>query len=185
MSKARIDLLRWLGLMWLSLWFVPSQADLPALTHELTAIAESTPAPKLRLLSMDDEMIDIGSLKGKVVVVNFWATWCPPCRQEMPSLEALYQETKARGVVVLAINIGEDFDTVLPFLDSLEPPPSFPILLDSDSSTLSDWRVRGLPTTFVVAPDGNLAFEAVGGREFSHPDLIKQLLSLLGPVNRP
>ncbi|MEW8507806.1 MAG: TlpA disulfide reductase family protein [Candidatus Thiodiazotropha sp.] len=171
--------MRWLGLFWLSLWLVPSQADLPPLTHNLTAVAEPSPAPALRLLSMDDEMVDIESLKGKVVVVNFWATWCPPCRREMPSLEVLYQETKAQGVVVLAVNIGEDFDTVFPFLGSVEPSPNFPILLDRDSSSLSDWKVRGLPTTFVVAPDGKLAYQAVGGREFNHPALIKQLLSLM------
>ncbi|MES9895613.1 MAG: TlpA family protein disulfide reductase, partial [Candidatus Thiodiazotropha endolucinida] len=64
------------------------------------------------------------------------------------------------------------------FLGRVEPSPSFPILLDSDSSSPSAWKVRGLPTTFVVAPDGTLAFQAVGGREFSHPDLIKQLMSL-------
>ncbi|MEW8586141.1 MAG: TlpA disulfide reductase family protein [Candidatus Thiodiazotropha sp.] len=179
MSDVRTESMRWLVVLWLSLWLAPSQADLPPLTHNLTAIAEASPAPELRLLSMDDEMIDIDSLKGKVVVVNFWATWCPPCIREMPSLEALHQETKARGVVVLAVNIGEDIDTIFPFLGSVEPSPSFPILLDSDSSSLSRWKVRGLPTTFVVAPDGSLAYQAVGGREFSHPDLIEQLLHLM------
>ncbi|MBT3040830.1 MAG: TlpA disulfide reductase family protein [Candidatus Thiodiazotropha endolucinida] len=171
------DYIKWLGL-WLCLWLVPAQAELPPLTHNLIPVSESRSAPDLRLPDMDDEIVDIRSLKGKVVVVNFWATWCPPCRREMPSLEQLYQATKERGVVVLAVNIGEDVDAIFPFLGRVEPSPSFPILLDSDSSSPSAWKVRGLPTTFVVAPDGTLAFQAVGGREFSHPDLIKQLMSL-------
>ncbi|MES9946915.1 MAG: TlpA disulfide reductase family protein [Candidatus Thiodiazotropha sp.] len=173
----RADSIKWAGL-WLSLWLIPAQAELPPLTHNLIPITESLSAPELRLPDMDDEVIDIGSLRGKVVVVNFWATWCPPCRREMPSLEQLHQATKEQGVVVLAVNIGEDIDSIFPFLGRVEPSPSFPILLDSDSSSLSAWEVRGLPTTYVVAPDGKLAFRAVGGREFSHPDLIEQLMSL-------
>jgi thiol-disulfide isomerase/thioredoxin len=169
--------LKWL-LLWFCLWLLPAQAELPALPHDLTPISEPKTAPALRLPNMDNETIDISALEGKVVVVNFWATWCPPCTREMPSLEQLYQATRDRGVVVLAVNVGEDVDTVFPYLDSVELTPTFPILIDSDSSSLSDWKLRGLPTTFVVAPDGKLAFQAVGGREFNHPKLIEQLMSL-------
>ncbi|MEN8166143.1 MAG: TlpA disulfide reductase family protein, partial [Pseudomonadota bacterium] len=135
-------------------------------------------APPLRLPSLDDEMIDLKQLAGKVVVVNFWATWCPPCRREMPSLERLYQIAGDQGVRVLAVNIGEDIDTVFPFLGSIEPSPSFPLLFDKAARSLSQWKVKGLPTTYVVGPDGNLAYRAVGGREFDHPDVVKQLLDL-------
>jgi thiol-disulfide isomerase/thioredoxin len=130
------------------------------------------------LPNLDDEIIDLKQLVGKVVVVNFWATWCPPCRREMPSLERLYQITGDAGVMVLAVNIGEDIDTVFPFLGSIEPSPSFPLLFDKAARSLSQWKVKGLPTTYVVGPDGNLAYRAVGGREFDHPDVLKQLLDL-------
>ncbi|MCU7830752.1 MAG: TlpA family protein disulfide reductase [Candidatus Thiodiazotropha sp. (ex Myrtea sp. 'scaly one' KF741663)] len=164
----------------LTAWLVfPVLADLPPLTHGLTPIAEPADSPTLRLTSMDDEIVDLASLRGQVVVVNFWATWCPPCRREMPSLEHLYQQVGDKGVTVLAVNVGEDEDTVFPFLGTVEPSPTFPILFDTDSSVLTQWRVRGLPTTFVVGPNGKLAYQAVGGREFNHPDLIDQLLQLL------
>ncbi|MCU7914530.1 MAG: TlpA family protein disulfide reductase [Candidatus Thiodiazotropha sp. (ex Gloverina cf. vestifex)] len=164
----------------LTAWLVfPVLADLPPLTHGLAPIAEPVDAPMLRLTSMDDEIVDLASLRGQVVVVNFWATWCPPCRREMPSLEHLYQQAGEKGVTVLAVNVGEDEDTVFPFLGTVDPSPTFPILFDTDSSVLTQWRVRGLPTTFVVGPNGKLAYQAVGGREFNHPDLIDQLLQLL------
>ncbi|PUB79471.1 MAG: hypothetical protein DBP01_18085 [gamma proteobacterium symbiont of Ctena orbiculata] len=85
--------------IWLCLGLAPAQAELPPLTHDLIPVSESRSAPDLRLPDMDDEIVDIRSLKGKVVVVNFWATWCPPCRREMPSLEQLYQATKESCVI--------------------------------------------------------------------------------------
>ena len=113
-----------------------------------------------------------------MVVVNFWATWCPPCRREMPSLERLDRATADEEVVVLAVNVGEDRDAVAAFVATLDPPPGFPILLDEHLVTSGPWRVQGLPTTVVVAPDGRIAYRAIGGREFDHPDLVRVLLEL-------
>ena len=160
-------------------WTLAAVAGPPPLTHGLTPLQEPREAPSLRLPDMDDEVVDIRDLRGKVVVVNFWATWCPPCRREMPSLERLHQAAGDKGVVVLAVNVAEDFDTVFPFFGTIDPSPTFPVLFDTDSSSLTEWRVKGLPTTFVVGPDGRLAYKAVGGREFNHPDLVRQLLDLL------
>jgi len=153
-------------------------AELPPLTHGLTPINKQQAAPELKLLDMDDEEVSLSDLRGKVVVVNFWETWCPPCRREMPSLERLYQQAKEQGVTVLAVNVAEDLETVFSFMGTIEPQPNFPMLFDKDASTLDAWEVKGLPTTYVVSPDGQLAYRAVGGREFDHPDLIKQLLEL-------
>lgn len=152
-------------------------AETPPLTHQLTPV-DAVDAPALNLQDMDEEPFDLETLRGKVVVVNFWATWCPPCVREMPSLERLKQAVGEKGVEVVAVNVGEDFDTIFSFLGSLDPEPTFPLLLDEETSTLSDWKVRGLPTTMVVGPDGKLAFRAIGGREFDHPELIRQLLEL-------
>lgn len=151
--------------------------DLPPLTHALTPISQPYPAPSLKLADLDGKTHDLTTLKGKVVVVNFWATWCPPCRREMPSLERLRQRLGAQGLEVVAVDVGEDADTVFSFTGQLDPAPGFPLLLDKDSSAMQRWKVRGLPTTFVVDGAGRVIYRAVGGREFDHDAIVKQLVS--------
>lgn len=157
---------------------VSHAAGLPPLTHNLTTINPPLQAPKLHLTNMDEEIVDLKKLKGKVVVINFWATWCPPCRREMGSLERLYQATKNKNVVVLAINVGEDIDTVFPFMGVISPSPNFPILFDSDAAAMKEWKVRGLPTTYIINPAGKISYKAIGGREFDHPDIINAVIKL-------
>lgn len=151
---------------------------LPPLTHNLTPVKSSIKAPALRFKNLDDEIVDIKDLKGKVVVVNFWATWCPPCRREMGSLEKLYQATKDKNVEVLAVNIGEDIETVFSFQGTVDPIPNFQMLFDYDAVSMKNWNVKGLPTTYIVRPDGSIAYKAVGGREFDHPDILQQVIKL-------
>ena len=152
---------------------------LPPLTHGLTPVDGGAVAPPLRFRNLDDEWIDIGDFHGKVVIVNFWATWCPPCRREMGSLEKLYQAAGEQKVEVLAVNVGEDSDTVFSFLGTIEPYPNFQMLFDTDAESLDAWEVKGLPTTFVVGPKGRIAYRAVGGREFDHPEIVKKILALI------
>lgn len=151
---------------------------LPPLTHELTAIHKNLTAPNLRLQNMDEESVDIKDFKGKVVIVNFWATWCPPCRREMGSLERLYQATKDKNVEVLAVNIGEDMETVFSFMGTIEPLPNFQIVFDPDAVSMDSWKVRGLPTTYIINPDGIISYRAIGGREFDHPDILEKVFAL-------
>jgi len=158
--------------------FAQAADGLPELTHQLTPIAKTVSAPAMRLNNMDEELVDLQALKGKVVVVNFWASWCPPCRREMGSLEKLYQATKDKGVEVLAVNIGEDLDTVFSFTGTIAPQPTFPILFDTEAMMLPEWKVKGLPTTYIVRADGTLAYRAIGGREFDHPEIVKKIIEL-------
>ncbi len=153
-------------------------AELPELTHGLSAIKAKPLAPSLKFTNLDEDIVDIQLLKGKVIVVNFWATWCPPCRREMSSLEHLYLATKDHGVEILAVNIGEDIDTVFSFLGEVEPTPTYPILFDYDAKSMGDWAVKGLPTTYVVNKQGQLVYRAIVGREFDHPDIIRKVLEL-------
>ena len=151
---------------------------LPPLTHSLTPLATEVESPPLRFQNLDEEEIDLKDFKDKVVVVNFWATWCPPCRREMGSLEKLYQATRDRNIEVLAVNIGEDIDTVFSFLGTVEPFPNFPILFDYEATSMEMWNVKGLPTTYIINPGGKVAYIAVGGREFDHPDILREITAL-------
>lgn len=153
-------------------------ADPPPLTHQFTEITPRLPMADLKLYDMDEEIFDIKTMKGKVLIVNFWATWCPPCRREMTSLEKLYLATKDNHVVVVAVNMGEDIETVFSFINSIEPSPSFPIVFDTDSSVMEQWKVVGLPTTYIVDKKGKVAYKAIGGREFDHPDILRKVSTL-------
>ena len=161
------------------------QAAEPApLTHGLTSINPVINSPALKLPNMDEEIIDIKALKGKVIVVNFWATWCPPCRREMTSLEKLHLATKDKNVQVLAVNIGEDIEAVFPFINSIDPVPSFPMLFDSNANSMKTWKIQGLPTTYIIDTQGNIAYKAIGGREFDHPDILNKVIGLSQHKNK-
>lgn len=136
-------------------------------------VSGNSVAPKLKLLDMDGKSVDLEQLKGKVVLVNFWATWCPPCRREMPSLQRLWKKLGASKLQIVAVNVGEDADTVLGFMGTLDESPTFPIVFDKDSATLRAWPVRGLPTTFLIDKKGRIAYRAIGGRHFDSPENIR------------
>jgi thiol-disulfide isomerase/thioredoxin len=153
-------------------------ADLPPLSHSLARQAPK-PAPALKLAGVDGTRHDLAGLRGKVVLVNFWATWCPPCRREMPSMERLRHALADEPFAVLAVNVGEDADTIEAFTSRLETALTFPILLDTRSRVMQSWKVAGLPTTFLVDKRGRIVASAVGGREFDHPEMIAAIHALL------
>lgn len=121
----------------------------------------------------------LGRFQGKLVVLNFWATWCVPCREELPALERLWRLRKDRGLAVIAVAIGEEPAAVRRFVDRLRPAPTFPIGLDRDKSVAKAWKVRGLPTTVLVGRDGRAAFAAAGAVAFDSPATL-ELLDRLG-----
>lgn len=142
----------------------------------LTPMEGRPEAPDFTLLDLDGETHHLADYRGKVVIVNFWATWCPPCRAEMPSMQRAWEKLRNQGVVMLGIDVGEDEETVFQFL--ADYPVEFPLLLDRDSRVVDAWGVRGLPTTFVVDPEGRLVYRAVGGREWDSPDLLEAIRDL-------
>jgi thiol-disulfide isomerase/thioredoxin len=150
---------------------------MPAQTmFELTARPQ---APDFFLEDMDGKKRRLSDLRGKVVLVNFWATWCPPCRREMPSIERLSHVIKRTDFEILAVNVAEDLDTVFSFTGTLEPIPTFPIVFDTDSSVLKAWPVMGLPTTFILDKQGRIIYRVVGGREFDDPAILAQIRGLI------
>lgn len=153
-------------------------ADLPPLSRSLAKQAPK-PAPALKLKDLDGAAHDLAQLKGRVVLINFWATWCPPCRREMPSMERLSQALQGEAFSVLAVDVGEDADAIDAFTGQLDTPPTFPVVLDTRGRAMQAWNVAGLPTTFLVDKQGRIVASAIGGREFDHPELIRAIRELL------
>ncbi|MDJ0806853.1 MAG: TlpA disulfide reductase family protein [Gammaproteobacteria bacterium] len=154
-------------------------AEQPPLSYSMTALPVPQAAADFTLADMDDETYTLSHYRGKVVMLNFWATWCPPCRREMPSLERLYNKLKDQGFVVIAVNQFEDPDLVFEFTGRLSLVPTFPILFDRDSRVAEKFEVKGLPTTYLLDKEGRIRYRAIGGREFDHIEIegmIKELL---------
>ena len=103
--------------------------------------------------------------RGQVVLINFWATWCEPCRDEMPSLERLRQSLAGRPFVILAVNLGEPPSRVRAFL--LKVPMRFPILLDGDMAAAKAWNARILPASFVIGAGGRIRYSIAGELDWS------------------
>ena len=148
-----------------------------ALDKGLTPLESPTPAPALRLQDLQGKTIDLAQYRGRVVLVNFWATWCPPCRKEFPSLGRVRKLFKPEDFEVLAVNVDEDRETALAFAGS----PGFPVLLDSNSKATMTWPIKGLPTSFLIDPQGWLAFSLAGEQEFDGPEVVAAIRGLLQP----
>lgn len=123
------------------------------------------PTPALDLPGFDGPGWKLSSLRGKVVVLNFWASWCEPCRAEMPSLELLAQRHEKDGLVVLAVNYRETDAAIRRFMDVL--PITLPIVRDSDGATSHAFGVRVFPTTVVVGRDGRALFSVIGEADWT------------------
>jgi len=147
-----------------------------AAKQTLPRVEKSFAAPDFTLESDDGKHYRLADYHGKVVMINFWATWCPPCRREMPSMERMWKKIKGKGIQVFAINVGEDADTIFEFRGSY--PVTFPILMDKDGRIVKQYPVTGLPTTYIIDPQGQVVYRAVGSREWDQAGLYEQLLKL-------
>ena len=119
----------------------------------------------------------LADYRGRVVLVNFWATWCEPCRDEMPAIEKLKERFAGRPFAVLAVNVDEPEARVRKFLSSM--PLSFTVLLDHERKLARSWNVRILPASYVLAPDGTVRFSAQGELDWSTPEIAERLAKLL------
>ncbi len=126
----------------LGLATLPSQAE------------DKIPAPDFTLKSHSGENIKLSELRGDVVMINFWASWCVPCLQEMPALEKIHQRYKDLGFTLLGVNVEQDISEAKAYLKKVNV--SFPILFDLNNQVSNEYEISGMPTTYLVDRDGNL-----------------------------
>jgi thiol-disulfide isomerase/thioredoxin len=138
--------------------------------------------PALKLPDLQGASVDLAAFRGKTVIVNFWATWCGPCREEMPSLAALAKRRGGGDIVVLAVDVGETRASVQRFL--ARNPVDLPILLDTDGYAALAWKVEIYPSSFVIAPDGRIRQFIAGALEWDDPAIVRQLPGAAAPTRQ-
>ncbi|MGZ8212441.1 MAG: TlpA family protein disulfide reductase [Burkholderiales bacterium] len=134
-------------------------------------------APSLVLKDAQGATHDLARQRGKVVLVNFWATWCEPCRHEMPSIQRLRDRLAGKPFVVYAVNVDEPDARVRRFL--AETRLDLPVLLDPNKKVTRGWSVRVLPTTFIIGPDGRTRYRLVGDLDWSHDSVVGIVTQLI------
>lgn len=137
-------------------------------------------APPLALQDLDGRVHRLEDYRGQVVLINFWATWCEPCREEMPSMNRLRASLAGRPFEVLAINLAESEPRIRRFLEQL--PLDFPVLMDRDSAAAKRWQARLLPVSFLIGPDGRIRYSAVGELNWMQESVRGAIVSLLPPA---
>lgn len=150
----------------------------PALGQELKPW-KAGPTPPLALSDLNGKPVKLADYRGKVVMVQFWATYCPPCIKEMPSMMRLEQKLAGKPFVILAVNMGETDKEVRDFLKKINV--DFSILMDSDGKALADWKVFVAPSTFLVDARGNIRYTLQGGAEWDAPEYVQKITEMLPP----
>ena len=135
------------------------------------------PPPALVLKDLEGRQHQLADYRGKVVLINFWATWCAPCRDEMPSIQELKNKLAGRPFVVLAVNLDEPESRIRSFLTKMKL--DFPILLDPDKKVARGWNARILPSSFIVGADGKVRYSLVGEINWANEHVVARISELL------
>jgi len=148
----------------------------PAAAQELKPWAGGA-TPPLELSDIQGVRHTLADYRGKVVLVNFWATWCVPCRDEMPSIERLRASLEGRPFAVLAVNLAEPESRIRTFLEKV--PVRFTVLIDRDTKTAKAWQARLLPATYIIGPDGAIRYRHLGELDWSKPEVRAAIMGLI------
>lgn len=152
----------------------------PELPVDLARVDGTPPVTDFELDTLDDRRRRLSQLKGRVVLVNFWATWCLPCREEMPSLKNAALAMDGKAFTVLAVNFRETDKQVARFVNELGFDSAFEVLLDRDGVVFEQiFDGRGLPTSFIIDKAGNIAYRAEGPRQFDSGPILKTIRKLI------
>jgi len=140
---------------------------------------ETLPSIEFELTNLEGISEKLSDYKGKVVFLNFWATWCGPCRSEMPAMEIVYNDLKDDGFVILAVDLGEDSGTVQDFVDEFGL--TFPVVLDQTNAVGTMYNAQSIPTTYLLSREGNILGRAVGARPWEdeiYMNLFREILEM-------
>jgi thiol-disulfide isomerase/thioredoxin len=137
--------------------------------------------PPLELRDLDGKMQNLQDYRGKVVLVNFWATWCPPCRAEMPSMQRLRAKLAGKPFVILAVDMGEAGEQVRAYLKEIKV--DFTVPMDTGGKALKQWKVFAFPTSYLVDPDGKIRYALFGSMEWDDPQTVEKIMELM-PKNQ-
>ena len=180
----------WLAIAAATALAAPSLGETGSLTGaqlaalDLTRYPRPTEPPGFTLLTTERQVVSLAGLRGKVVILNFWATWCRECLAEMPALEMLHRRFAAQGLAVIGIDTREAAAAVQRYTKELGV--TFPILLDPDGGVTARYGVIGLPTTFILGRDGRAVALAVGSRDWASATALEIAETLLGePATEP
>jgi len=158
------------------LYFYTSNSSEPTYAR-VAVVAIGSLAPDFQLEDNNGNLVSLSALRGKVVIVNFWATWCPPCRAEMPSMEKLNSVMAGEDFVMLAINAeANGRSTVAEFLK--KTPHTFPILYDDEGVVQGLYGVYSFPQSFVITKDGMIDDKVNGAIDWAHPETVAYLKEL-------
>lgn len=141
-------------------------------------LREGNPAPDFTFPDLDGRQVSLSDFRGKVVLVNIWATWCPPCRDEMPSMQKLYERFKGEDFEILAVSIdAEGREAVAPFMQQMNL--TFPALLDPEEKIRSLYVITGVPESFIIDRNGILVQRVIGPRDWATPKVFSFFENLL------
>lgn len=164
-SRARIYALMSIGLGFLTVgvmfFMLLNQQNASSQDFSTVPAKVNFPAPQLVLKDLSGKQVSLDDYRGNVILVNLWATWCPPCREEMPTLQAFYQKYKESGFVLIAIDQEETLEVVQPFVDEFGL--TFPVWLDPDYEAQRKFNTMNLPSSYVIDRTGMVRLTWIGG----------------------
>jgi len=134
-------------------------------------------AKSFELEDMDGENFSLDETRGRWVFLHFWASWCGPCREEMPTIQSLIESMSTKKMKFVLVNMAENEDDIFTFMSGIDV--EINSLLDTDGLVTEVWKPRGLPTTFLINPQGQVKYQAIGGREWNKPEYVRFLKTLL------
>lgn len=146
------------------------------LSTELIEIEHKPIAPRFSLPDMQDQPRELSDYRGKPVIISFWATWCPPCRAEIPYFNRAWEKLKNDDIEMLFVNINEGKETIEAY--EKQVPIKLTILRDETAGQLANWNMTGLPTTFILDPDGRVVYQAMGERAWDSDDILDKVRAL-------